>query len=507
MPSDPLFDFYKRARNKLRRYNPQSVIAHAVTILHKVEDADVQILRKYQPWNILLALKWGLQEADELSYRRPAAKLTDLHVVLNILHDIEASVRMPDSYEHVNLFMRHLAFQQFWLQQGASGEALVRQDLMFSSLPPDHTFSRAFESLTQVRTADFLELAFALVTLLLKRPPPKMVRRKSFELLEPNLAPAALDGFFRHLSKSIHELHVWLTSEQFRGLSVADQRILPSPLVDAPLIRVGADDHAIIFSTLLLRSLESVVYRTLRGRDPAAFGVRFGPIFEKYVGRCLTDAGLKYQDEDWLNAHLPGRGKCVDFLVTSEDATVLIDAKGVETSARGRVSQRAELVLGTIKESAVNAIEQGIATARRMEQARAAGKLFDYGRELFLIVVTFDNLFLGSSSELHALFGSRLLPKLERDYGAPLPISLEQVFFLTIDEFERLLARVFAKDGTVAAILRYARDSDAHRLSRKFHFQQHLDSFSTQAGRLPMLEAGLTDLCQRCIVRLPGDQR
>jgi hypothetical protein len=102
MANDPLFYLYKRARNKLRRYNPQSVLGHGIDILHKVEGADVEVLRRYQPWNILLALKWALQEADELSYRRSSATLTDFHRVLNILHDMEASVRMPSSYEHVN---------------------------------------------------------------------------------------------------------------------------------------------------------------------------------------------------------------------------------------------------------------------------------------------------------------------------------------------------------------------------------------------------------------------
>ncbi len=135
MSDDPLFTFYKRARNRLRRYEPQSMLTHGVNALYKVYSGGVDMIRRYQPWNILLAMKWTLQEADALSHRRPPATLSDFHAVLNILHEIDGNLRMPATYEHVTLFMRHLAFQQFWLQRGPSAEALVRQDLLFSSLP------------------------------------------------------------------------------------------------------------------------------------------------------------------------------------------------------------------------------------------------------------------------------------------------------------------------------------------------------------------------------------
>lgn len=507
MYNDPLFSFYKRARNRLRRHEPESMLTHAFNALHQVHSDGIDVLRRYQPWNILLAIKWALQEADALSRRRPPADLNDFHAVLKVLHEIGNNIRMPSEYEHVSLFMRHLAFQQFSFQQGPCAEALVRQDLLFSLLSPDHFFSREFQRLTGVRPADFMELAFAMLTLLLKTPTPKAILRDNFNAIEPGLAPGALDGFLQHLSKSIPELHAWLAGEEFRNMSVADQKILPSPLLDAPLVRAASGAYIVIFPTLLMRSLESVVYRTLRCGNPAEFGDRFGPIFEKYVGRCLTDAGLRYLDENGLKAQLPGVGKCVDFLFVEEDCNVLIDAKGIEMSARGRVSQRADLVLQAIKNSAVKAIEQGMATSRRIKDLPSTSAWTRGGGDTFLLVVTFDDLFLGSNFEFGAIFGKHLLPKLEQDYGSPLPIPLEHVFFLTIDELERLLVRMRPKTTMLVDILRYVRTQDAHRHTRKFKFQQHLDSFGTQERRLPMLEAGLDDLCQRCILRLSDEQR
>lgn len=479
---------------------------HATGALYEVHAKGIEIMHRYQPWNLLLAIKWALEEADELSHRRRLATVKDLHAVLNVLHDMEASVTMPSAYEHTSLFMRHLAFQQFWLQHGANGAALVRQELLFSSLPQGHYFSREFRRLTGLRSADFIELSFALLAPLLRPPTPRVIRRDYLQSFASSLTPGALDCFLGHLSKSIPELHAWLRTPEFETTSIADQRIVPSPLLNAPLIRIGPEDYMIVFPILLMRALESVVYRTLRNDNRAEFGVRFGPIFERYVGRCLADAGVNYLDEVRLNAQLSGLGKCVDFLVTDDDCTVLIDAKGVEVSARGRVSQRADLVLGAIKQSAVKALEQGMSTWRRIADASAARTFSQSAGETFLVVVTYDSLFLGSTGEFGTAFGRHLLPDLERKYGAPLPIPLERVFFVTIDEFERLLALVHSGVTTLVGVLRSARARDSTPRTCKFHFQQHLEPFSAEQTRLPMLEAALEDLVQRCATRLRSEK-
>jgi hypothetical protein len=502
LSTDPLFDFYKRARNRLRRYTPESILNHAIGALYQVETGGVEVLRYYQPWNILLVIKWTLQEADPLSHRRDIATLNDLHAVLKILHDMGGNVRMPDEYEHASLFMRRLAFQQFALQKNPSADALVRQDILFSSLPAAHFFTENFRRITGFRPVDFVDLAFALLTLVLNSPTRQVVRQSMFANIAASFPAGTLDKFLRHLSKPVTELHTWLSTDEFKKMPVADQMILPSPLIEAPMIDIGSGSYRIIFPTLLMRSLESAVYRTLRNPNPAEFGSRFGPVFQNYVERVLDDAGVEFLNEDELHEQLPGEGKCVDFLVTEEHCNVLLDAKGVEMSALGRVSQRADLVLRTIKESAVKAIHQGMATAKRIRDLRGPATL-PRKREMFLFAVTFDDLFLGSSADFGTIFGAHLLPKLERDFGTPLPLPLENVFFVTIYELEQLLEIVREQQATFTDILHRVQAQDADRISQRFTFQQHLDSFTTQERRLPMLKAGLNDLCHRCIVRLP----
>jgi hypothetical protein len=500
--NDPLYSLYKRARNRLRQCQPESFLECTSKALHEVYSKGIEILHRYQPWNLLLAAKWALQEADSLSHRRRPATQSDLHMVLNVLHDMEAQVRMPNEYQHASLFIRHLAFQQFWLQHGQSGEALARQHLLFSSLSDDHYFSREFKRLTGLRPGDFIEFSYAFVLWLLGTPTPTVLRREYFASFASGFAPGALDAFVGHLSKSIAEFYTWLNTLEFRDSPIGDQRILPSPLLDAPLICTQSGAFMIIFPTLVMRALERVVYRTLRNVDSAQFGARFGPLFETYVGRCLSDAGITYRGESWLQAQLPGVGKCVDFLITDDEGVVLIDAKGVEMSPRGRVSQRADLVISAIKESAIKAIEQGMVTSRRISESSAAQSPYPRAGETFLLVVTFDNLFLGSSADFGTIFGAHVLPRLERNCGVPLPIPLQNLFFVTVDEFECLLALIHQKATTLVGMLRHARTQDADVHTRKFHFKQHLESFITPNTRLPMLNAALDALSKQCMDRL-----
>ena len=89
----------------------------------------------------------------------------------------------------------------------------------------------------------------------------------------------------------------------------------------------------------------------------------------------------------------------------------------------------------------------------------------------------------------------------------PLPVPLDQVFFLSIDEFERMLAQVHDGEHTIGSLLRHSRTNDADWKTRKFHFQQHLDYVAKTSKRIPLLQAGMEGLLKRCIRRVPPEKR
>lgn len=491
---DPLYSKYKAVRNRIRKYTSTSLIREALAVLHEAHVGGVEVIAKYQPWKVLLMVKWVLQEFDSLAHRRQAAGRNELHQVLNEVFLLEDEGLLPSQFRHPTLFLRQLAFQQFWLKWAPDAAALARQEALFTELPENHLFKRKFKEKTGLSIADFTLLSFALLTLVLHEPMPRTLKREDFAVADAALGRGALDAFLKYLGKSVQELSEWLGGENFQGIAVADQLILTTPLIEAPLLR-GAGVYFIWYPSLLLWALKSVVYRTLRNADPTEFGNSFGRVFEDYLARCLTDAGVSHMREEHLIAALPGNGKCVDFVVLEGDCTVLIDAKAMEMSTLGRVARTAEAVVRAVKGSVVKAMVQGLAMDRRL---KAGGHAVPVGtEETFLVVVTFGELYLGSNREFRSLFGENLVPRLERDFGAPLPVPIENMFFITVDEFERLLARVQAGQTTIVHALKFARSEDAGPRS-KFIFQQHLDSLCKQDTQLQFLQSTFEGLIDRC---------
>jgi hypothetical protein len=401
-------------------------------------------------------------------------------------------------FEQIMLFMRKLAFQQFSLQRNADGAAIARQLIMFGSLSPKSKLSSDFIRESGISAREFCILSFALLALILQTPSPRMIRADEFRKVESSIEPGSAERFFRFLAKTIPELHQWLTADKKKTIPVADQRILPSPLLDAPLLANAPNEFLIYHPALLMRALESMIYRTLR-RASSNFG-DFGQIFQSYVADCLDCGGVKYQDERALQRLLPGTGECVDFLVVENESNILIEAKGVEMPSLGKVAQNSEFLMRAIKPS-IKAIRQGQATRQRMSHLPVDALPVSERVNTYLMVVTFDDLYLGTSEMFRVFFGTSLLPRLERRYGSPLPIPFDNLFFLSVAELEALMALVREGKTTIVTALRKAQQNDRDMRTQKFQFGQHLESLGLNAKMLAIILDALGQMGDECTKR------
>eukprot|EP01035_Chromulina_nebulosa_P011330 gene11330-15156_t len=58
---------------------------------------------------------WNARARAARSATSCPATLNDVHIVLNIVHEMHDT--LPSSFKHLSLFLRRLAFQQFWLHR------------------------------------------------------------------------------------------------------------------------------------------------------------------------------------------------------------------------------------------------------------------------------------------------------------------------------------------------------------------------------------------------------
>lgn len=495
-----LYELYKQVRNKIRRFHPLSIIKPAVDILHRLYVDDVTMYEHYQPWELLLLIRWVTTEADPTSHCRPPASTRDFRSLLAILHQIGDTAHDPKRYANIMLLMRQFAFQQFWLQGDATGDAIGRQYILFAELPTNHRFQTVFKTITGVSIADFLALSAGVLSLVLQNPSPRAIFLSNLTELECHLAPNATYYFFTFLSKSLPELRDWFNSENLRTIPIASQRLLPTPLLSFPFVNEQTH-YAVYFPLLLIRSLESVVYRTLRQHNSQWFGDTFGSIFEDHVARCSNEAGLSPLRERELQRLLPGDGKCVDFVYEEENSLILVDAKAVEMASKGKIAETAKPLLSALS-TALGAIDQGFDTQRRLLLLDHNHPLHPGSREVFLVVISYDHLYLGSNHYLRDMFGEDYVASLERKFSSPLPIPLSRIFFLSISEFEQLMARVREKKTSFLAALRYATEQDADHNTLKFTFQQHIDSHCSKGDSLPFMRKATGESFEWCIQKM-----
>jgi hypothetical protein len=95
----------------------------------------------------------------------------------------------------------------------------------------------------------------------------------------------------------------------------------------------------------------------------------------------------------------------------------------------------------------------------------------------FLVVVTESELYISNGVVLVSAVGKQTLAELMPSKGSGPAIQLDRMYFLTIQEFERLAAAINAGTCGFAQALLRARDADLRPETRKMVFDQHLDAW------------------------------
>lgn len=488
-------------QNRFRCYSPVSVLHASLEYLYEPVSGEHGRLMKH-PWQTLLLLKWVFLDPLAMTPGRPAIDRVELIGILQLMYELSNKGRRPSDYEDVTLFLRAAAYQQF-VHQGNEGMVdLARQQALFAQVPENHFFRTRFFRSTSVPVDDFLLLS--LTTLAGYGADCYVMKRDHLFDLFPTKTPDVIDAFLRAVSIDVDKLPAALAELDVSGRS-ADEFVEPTPFMRHPLVKVGSE-YWCINQQILQRSLGHFIYDKLKQDDNDRFSSPFGSAFEKYVEQQLSDQScLAYAAEQDLIRHLPA-GKVVDFLVVDGDANIFIDAKGVEMSVRGRTTHRRDIVHQATKTSLIKAFEQGLDVCTRIAKHDLAHPIIRTRKTNFLLAVTYKQLYIANGRRLANAIGADRMQQIRSQYAADDKIPDENIYFLTIGEFEVLMAMVALGRIGLAEALERAKVADSSPHTQKFFFDQHIASWpeSTLPNLIHPLDVHLGSLIEGLRTAFPG---
>jgi hypothetical protein len=390
------------------------------------------------------------------------------------MKDLSDAVRRPREYDNIFLFLRNVAFQQFWLQEMLAAPRLSRQSIMFGHLEQTHSFRNEFFDQVGVTIEDFIQLGIILLARFFDPQSQIFITEDWFRSVEHGYGTDTVRAFLRALSLDLGSLREYLEEIEKVPHSVSYEFYEQTPLKRYPLLRYD-DKYFCYCRNLLFHALQTFVYDTLRSKDPSAFMQKFGRgIFEQYVRKSLSYIGVSFLAEEQLRNHLGRDGKIVDFLLADGETNVFVDAKGVEMGYLGMVGHRPEVIQDKTKSSIIKGIVQGYDMARRLSNTQRIGGFSIGTKDNYLLVITFKDLYVGNGQDFYKYIAEEKLDEIVKEYGGKCWIPFENMYFLSIDGLD-LFAQCI-KDGKVGLTegLRRAVEADKNSSTKKFVFRQHV---------------------------------
>jgi hypothetical protein len=199
----------------------------------------------------------------------------------------------------------------------------------------------------------------------------------------------------------------------------------------------------------------------------------FGPAFENYVAEALAGLNGHVIREDELQERLVGDGQLVDFALVSDDALVLVDAKGIEGHYDELYHNLPAELAARLRTSLLRAVDQAISTVTRLPE--------DLQRsDAYFLCVTFKQVVVRDGEALRELTAGTDEWAHAR-WNSPM-LSRSRMFFPSIYEFESMIALATATRTPLNQILREFAADNANPATRKLLLEQHVT-----ARQVPLL--------------------
>jgi len=360
------------------------------------------------------------------------------------------------------IFIRRMALQQIWLQRSFDTSAIPRQFRILGELMAGAETTECFRQQYGLTPAQF-----AIVMMHMTADAGDLLDRPALSALRPGnpRVPEHWVIVRRILYRTVPQLHRDFAEMEVRSTLAEVEVCEQSPLVRTPFLASRNLGPVCIHPILLFRMLETVLFDLARAIDARPFMNEFGPAFEDYLAEVLDDLNAQVIREDELRQRLVGPGQVVDFAVVSEEALVLIDAKGIEGHYDELYHNLPEELAARLRTSLLRAVDQAIATVDRLPA--------DLQRnDIYFLCVTFKQVVVTDGialKELTAGTAECAHPRWKSSVLTPARMLFPSGF-----EFESIVALANTLQVPISQVVRDVVADNGNPKTRKLLLEQHV---------------------------------
>ena len=474
---------YREVRNKLRQYSLHSILDAALILLNrKLNSLGDEV--QSAPWLILLMVKWALQ--DKMVNENLGRRITpnEFIAIQQRLWNMERGNGGPMT-TNIFRFIRSLSYVQVQFQRGETFE-FARWPAILSRLSPQHALRKQFEAEFGLTPDDFLDLTLAVYGPVVNREGP--LAPAYFTALRARYGEK-IDTILGLFSRDVPSLREQLSAEAVKNRH-STQAVLEIPVFSRfPLVRGLNGLYHCWHRKVFARGVEEFIHNKLSlGGQP--YSRSYSEIFEDYVVDLAKGTGLLRIDEKgyW---RLVGKDKhAVEAILRDEDCNIFVEAKfGLYQDEYITLDdpEQAWRNLKRFREAA----EKGAAVSDRLASVPELQDLADR-RQDFLLIVTNRQLYIPTGRQVEEISSERTQVVDERArlvMSAKLPV--ENVFILSLDEFERLMTAVTDKRIRLSEILPKLAELVTDPAHWRMDFGQMMGEFGGMRGFAPLIEQAI----------------
>ena len=466
MRSNNGFSEYKKVRDYLRKYNKHNLLESLVqysgdlSLKYENQDKNLHNSMLLRPHYAFLLGRWIIRDWENINGHKIVNQGEDTfnEMLRRIVafEKVDSQIRLKHNNTSANAIMRGLALQQNWYQERSLYDDLGRHVELFINTSISSDFERDIIEHIGLNIGDFFRSALFIC----------------LHCLHNNVAHFREDEV--HLGNHFHQnkMHSFLSSislcedtfntfDQKQEIKFFQENFEKSPFFGKPFLKFGETYYC--WSIYLLdQMIQFGVYDILKG--DSRFKNKWGGIFENYIQSRLNHYSVNYINEKKIRKFSNNQ---VDFLITHNSDLILIEAKSIEAAKHTRAFPTPEVMQQSYKNNIIKAFYQANSVAEALNLDR--NQPF---KRIFLFVVTYKELFLGSGESAWDEF---IKKKFKEKYPENhFNLNPKDIFFMTIRDLDTLLSYM---EGSVEEIIKFLKQivvSKSDTKNQRFYFSQYL---------------------------------